>query len=100
MSTFRHVLMVRFRDDVLDDQIDAMLEGLGTLPGLIPEIAGYSFGLDIGIREGNPDFGLVADFASETDWRAYQEHPDHVEVVNLVNAVAGEKTSMQFVFHA
>lgn len=98
MSTFRHVLMMTFKDEATEDQITAMMEGLSTMPSSISVIIDYRFGRDLGIRDGNPDFALVADFASKDDWQTYQDHPDHQGVLGLVAAVAADKTSVQYSF--
>ena len=48
------------------------------------------------IRGGNADYGLVALFADETGWRAYQEHPAHkAAVANLVQPIAAQRTAIQ-----
>ncbi|MDH3189930.1 MAG: Dabb family protein, partial [Acidimicrobiia bacterium] len=70
MSTFRHVMMMRFKEGTTPEQARSALDGLGTMPDLVPGILRYEFGLDLGINPENPDLILVADFASEEDWRA------------------------------
>lgn len=86
MSTFRHIMLMQFRDGVTPDQIEVALEGLGTMPGKVPGILRYEFGTDLGLVDGNPDLALVADFASEEDWRAYLSHPEHVAMSEAVFA--------------
>lgn len=97
MSTFRHVLMMRFREEATDSQIEELYRGLARLPDAIEEIGRYEFGPDLGLGETNPDMALIADFASEDDWRAYQEHPEHrVVSQDLVQPVAAELIRVQY----
>ena len=97
MSTFRHVMMMRFKEGTTPEQERSALAGLGTMPDLVPGILRYEFGLDLGINPENPDLILVADFASEEDWRAYLTHPEHTAMAESVIApVKGEMTRVQY----
>lgn len=97
MSIFRHVLMVRFRDDATENQIEELYRGLGRLPHVIEEIERYEFGPDLGLGETNPDMALVADFDSEEAWRAYHEHPEHLILAeDLVRPIAAEMIRVQY----
>lgn len=73
----RHVVMFRWSPEATDDGKAAVAAGLGQLPGAIPEIAGYRFGPDAGLAEGNWDFVVVADFADEAAYLVYRDHPVH-----------------------
>ena len=97
MSTFRHVMLMQFKDGATEEQIEAALEGLATMPDKVPGILRYEFGLDLKLLEGNPGLALVADFASEEDWRAYQVHPDHQALVeSAIAPIKGEMTRVQY----
>ncbi len=90
-------MLMQVRDGTTPDQIDAALEGLGTMPAKIPGILRYEFGTDLGLGDGNPDLALVADFASEEDWRAYLTHPEHVAMTEAVFApIKGTMTRVQY----
>ena len=78
----RHVVMFKWRDGVSEGEKQAVEEGLGRLPGLIPEIQRYEFGGDAGLAEGNFDFVVVADFESQADYETYQAQPDHLRVIS------------------
>jgi hypothetical protein len=96
MSTFRHILMLRFNEDTTDDKKQALFAALASLPAKIPRIRRYEFGPDLGLA-GNADFALVADFDTEEDWRIYQNHPDHQVVVrDLVAPITAEAIRVQY----
>lgn len=97
MSIFRHVMLMRFKEGTSSEQARAALDGLGRMPGLVPGILRYEFGLDVGINPENPDLVLVADFASEDDWRAYLNHPEHTAMsARVIAPVKGEMTRVQY----
>lgn len=75
MTTFRHVLMMRFKDDASEEQIGAFFDGLASMPEEIDQIRRYDFGPDLGLGSSNFGMALVADFDSEDDWHSYTNHP-------------------------
>lgn len=89
--------MIRFTRDATDEQKEVMYQGLDKLPTLIPQIKRYEFGPDLGLSDGNPDLALIADFDSEEDWRAYQDHPAHLVVLrDLVAPITDEAIRAQY----
>jgi hypothetical protein len=97
MSTFRHMLMIRYRDDVTDRQKKDLLEGFARMPKVMGFIRRYEFGHDLGnLGPGTPDVGLVADFDSEEDWRRYSANPEHAAFAELVKTVSAELIRVQY----
>lgn len=78
---FHHMAMFRFNPGTTKDQIDSITDGLASLPDQIDVLSGYRFGPDAGIAEGSWDYGVAADFADETHYAAYSNHPAHVAVI-------------------
>ena len=78
---FRHVVLLQWTSEATDEQRAAVLDGLATLPGAIPEIHEYRFGPDAGVNEGNYDVAAVADFATVDDYVVYRDHPVHRAVI-------------------
>jgi Stress responsive A/B Barrel Domain len=92
----RHVVLFRFVEGVTPEQVAAIETGLATLPGLIPEIRDYRYGRDLGINDGNAEFGVVAEFASVDDYLAYRDHPEHRAVIaRCIEPVVAERTALQ-----
>ncbi len=77
----RHVVIFRWKPGTAASAVDHLEDGLRGLPAAIPQLRRYVFGRDLGLVEGNGDFGVVADCDDEAGWRAYLDHPRHVEVV-------------------
>lgn len=94
---FRHVLLMTVRPDAEPGQITGLVEALRGLPAQIPEIISYQVGEDLGLRDGNADLALVAEFADEGAWRAYLAHSAHRAVVaEHVEPVVVSRQSAQF----
>ena len=97
MTTFRHVMMLRFDRDVTGDQREALAAGLAKMPEIMDYIQRYEFGSDLGLGDENFDFALVADFESAKDFEMYSKNPDHqILVHNLVRPIAAEVVRVQY----
>lgn len=93
----RHVVTFRFSDGTSAEQIAALTEALGRLPGAIPEIADYRFGSDVGINDGNGDLAVSADFATLADYLVYRDHPQHQALIrDLIAPILAERIAVQF----
>jgi hypothetical protein len=93
----RHVVLFTWAEGTNPDQLEALRAGLSTLPGIIPQIADYRFGDDLGMNEGNADFAVVADFASPEDYLVYRDHPDHRQLIaDLVAPIVARRVAIQF----
>lgn len=91
-----HMVLISLRDDVTDEQVDALVAGLEALPGQIDAIEEYRVGRDMGLAEGNADVGIIARFASPEALRTYVDHPAHQRVVTeLIRPVAASSTRLQ-----
>jgi hypothetical protein len=95
--SMRHVVCFRFEPGTTDDQVAALADGLRELPGLIPEIAAYAVGPNLGINPGTWDFAVTADFASVEDFVVYRDHPEHqARIAAFVVPITAERIAVQF----
>jgi hypothetical protein len=93
----RHVALFRLTEDAPADTARSLEEGLFLLAQTIPQIERYDYGADLGLREGNFDFGVVADFADDEAFRTYVNHPDHQAFLQeRLSPVLAERVSVQF----
>jgi hypothetical protein len=71
----RNVVMGRLRPDA---DLDRLAEGLDRLQKLgIEGTVEMRVGRDAGLREGNWDFAITADFADAEAYRRYDEDEEH-----------------------
>lgn len=78
----RHVVLFRWSDASTSEQRAAAIDGLRRLPSVVPSIRAYSVGPDAGLADGNWDLAVTGDFDDTDGWRAYLDHPEHVDVAD------------------
>lgn len=81
-GALQHVVLVDLADDA---DIAAMKADSDAMLPTIPAVRGYVCGTPVDIGRGNVakdyDLGIIVQFASTDDYRAYLEHPVHKELV-------------------
>ncbi len=93
----RHVALFRLKEDAPLGTQQALEDGLFLLAQTIESISAYSYGADLGLREGNFDFGIVADFEDESAFVTYADHPAHIAFIKeRVAPVIAERAALQF----
>jgi len=92
-----HVVLFRFADGTDPVAVEAMADALRHLPSLIPQVAEYAVGPDLGVSEGSWDFAVSARFASLEDFGTYRSHPEHQAVISEhIEPITVERRSVQF----
>ena len=76
----KHVVFMKFKKDTRPEDIESVEKGLGSLPGIIPEIKYYDFGRDVLHTERSFDFALVSGFDSLESMQRYINNPQHQTV--------------------
>ena len=71
----RNVVLAKLKTGYDADEVAAIQSGLRDLD--IAGTVGYSAGTDAGLREGNWDFVIVADFEDVAAYRRYDEDAAH-----------------------
>jgi hypothetical protein len=74
----------------------AIIEGLESLPALIPEIIDFRVGRNVAPYDDNWDLTLIADYESLDALEVYQVHPEHVRVVGIVKPRVGARSNVDF----
>ncbi|QGF23826.1 Dabb family protein [Raineyella fluvialis] len=84
----RHMLLVRWQPDFPQEARQDWLDKVRALPEKIGFIRSLQVGRDVLGGQRSWDHGLVADFDSLDDVRAYAVHPDHLPLI----AISGPNT--------
>lgn len=93
-----HVVIFDWKDGVTPDQISAFSTALAALEGAVGLMRSLQHGPDLSLREGNGDYVLIATFADEDAWRAYQNHPAHKAfITDHVAPLQQRRTAIQTV---
>jgi hypothetical protein len=77
----RHVVVFRFAERTTAAQVEEIRAALAALPARVPEVRSFEVGRDLGLRDGNGDFAVVAEFDDEDGWRAYQTDAEHQRII-------------------
>jgi hypothetical protein len=71
----RNVVMVELKADADRAAVSSIQDGLRALD--CPGTVSYTIGDDLGLRDGNWSFAIVADFEDEAAYRAYDVDAEH-----------------------
>lgn len=77
----RHIVLLRWKTDVTEDERGATLTDLRALVRALPGVQAVVVEADCGIGTATFDAALVADFVDEAAWRSYQADPGHKSFV-------------------
>lgn len=92
-----HTVTFRWHQGVTAAQVDEFTAALSALPSQIPVLASYRFGPDLGLREANADYAVVAVVRNEDDVSTYLDHPAHVAVIRqYTQTMAASRSAVQF----
>jgi len=93
----RHIALFRLKEEAPADTRQSLEEGLFLIARTISQISSYAYGGDLGLRDGNFDFGVVADFEDIAAFEGYVSHPDHQAFLKeRLMPVLDERVSLQF----
>lgn len=90
----RSVVLIELRAGADGDEVAAVQEGFRSLN--IPGTISYTLGNDIGLREGNWSFAIVADFADADSYQAYDHDEEHNRLRARLAPHAAEIARVQF----
>jgi hypothetical protein len=91
-----HVVLMKFKPNVTEAQIQELQKRLDDLPNKIIEIHSYEFGRDVIRSERSFDFGLVSLFANPEALQRYQTHPEHLTVLEVLKKMCDQIIVVDF----
>ncbi|MEI8241529.1 MAG: Dabb family protein [Actinomycetota bacterium] len=92
-----HVVTFRWKEGVDATHVESVATALRRLPSIIPELAGYACGTDLGLAPTNFEFAVTAQFASLEDYLVYRDHPEHQAIIqSLIAPFVSERCAVQF----
>ena len=94
---FRHIAMFQWAEGIDRAGIDRVLDALATLPGAVPTIRSFTVGRDAGLREGNFDCAVVADFDDEAGYLVYRDDEHHQRIIrDVITPSVRNRAAIQF----
>ena len=91
-----HVVLLKFKSEVSDAQIEELTKSLDELPNKITEIHSYEFGRDLVRSERSYDFALVSLFANLEALKRYLKHRDHLPVAEKIQNMCDSVITVDF----
>lgn len=96
----KHVVMWRLKDEAegADRATNArrVKTALESLRGRIPGLVHLEVGIDVERSSAAYDVVLVSEFEGAAALAAYQVHPDHVKVAELIGRVRSERAVVDY----
>ncbi|HEX3425072.1 MAG TPA: Dabb family protein [Acidimicrobiales bacterium] len=91
----RHILLIRCNDATTPEVVAQIQAALKALP--CPGRLSFSMGPDLGLRPGNMDLAMVADFADAASYTAYDQDEEHGRIRReLIGPIAERVERCQF----
>lgn len=92
-----HIVIFTWIADVKAEQVENLQQALNKLASEFSETATLTHGPDLGFRDINGDYALVATFPDRASWDAYQADPRHKAVVrDFVTPIQAARLTVQF----
>lgn len=95
----RHIVLLKWVDGTSEEQHQVVLDQLGRMPEIIPEIKSYDLHSDAGLSDGNANLVVVGDFDDADGYSIYANHPDHVQVITEhIKPIVASRSAIQYEF--
>jgi predicted NAD/FAD-binding protein len=97
MQMVTHIVIFTWIAEATEAQIAALGAAMTQLGNELAELVTMRHGPDLQYRDGNGDYALVATFADQAAWSAYQAHPSHKAFVrDFVTPIQASRLTIQF----
>ena len=92
----KHIVMWKFKDDVVEADKLEMKRQLESLKGVVPSLLQIEVGMDVVGTDASMDMVLTTTFHSLSDLQAYAEDPAHLRVVEFVKPLVAERALVDY----
>ncbi len=84
--TIKHVVLLGFKPELSQIEIEGVMQAIGDLRKSIPEIMSFSWGENNSIENLHQGYkhGFIMEFKDQNDRKKYVEHPVHVKVAQEI----------------
>jgi hypothetical protein len=96
--TFRHAVLINFKADADDSYREKVAQSVHALPEAISQVRAVACGTDAGLTAGSSDFAIIVDLDSADDYKTYEGHPAHLDLVDLIRQGVESRTVVDFEF--
>jgi len=82
-----HLVFLAVREDATPEDVDDLISSIRSLKDTVPGVVDLSVGENFSERSGGYTHGLFVRFDSREDLQEYLRHPDHLSVVEKLDAL-------------
>jgi hypothetical protein len=82
-----HLVFLAVREDASPEDVEDLMSSIRGLKDTVPGVVDLSVGENFSERSGGYTHGLFVRFESREDLREYLKHPDHLAVVEKLDAL-------------
>jgi len=100
MSSYRHIVMFKFKDDAPAAKVQAIVDAFKALPGKLPAIQSFECGTNVspeGLDQGFTHIFAVTFASKEVLEKQYLHEPAHQEFVALLGGVLDKVLVVDYV---
>jgi hypothetical protein len=80
-AMLHHLVFFELSDSATDADRDAIIDGLESMPAVVPEIQSYTVGAALPSPNASWSIALIGVFASVDDYKSYSANPVHQKLV-------------------
>jgi hypothetical protein len=88
MELIRSVIVIKFKPGTTIDRVRELIRAMDCLR--VDGMLSLRSGIDLGLREGNWDYALTADFADHDAYRRYDQDVEHNRIRRELSAAITE----------
>ena len=92
----RHVVIIKFKEEVTNNQINDLTKRLRALPKYIKEIKSYEIGKDVLHLPRSYDYAVVEKFSNVEEQEKYQRHSEHLKVIEFIKPMCANIISVDY----
>lgn len=96
----KHIVAWRFRDEALGiskaENLVRAKQAIEALRDLVPSVRHLEVGLDIGAARDSWDIVIYSEFDDRAGLDAYQVHPEHVKVAELIGEMRELRAAVDY----
>jgi hypothetical protein len=97
-----HVVLFKLKEynsfDEKESVLDTFRSKLLSLKGVVPELKYIEVGKHYMINSPSYDICLITHFESSEDLKKYQVHPEHLKIIDFVQAVTVSRAAVDYEF--
>jgi len=82
-----HLVFLAVREEASQEDVEDLIASLRGLKDAVPGVVDLSIGENFSPRSGGYTHGLFVRFETGEDLKGYLEHPDHLAVVEKLDAL-------------